>query len=107
MAAGLPVLQQSFRFFEGTWNYMGSDQFTDTSRGCRSCFGRGLDGSNIASNQHCDVTVEKILTPDQNDVRSLYHGVSSLDSANQTARFDHSEGFHEVANLPESHPKSN
>jgi hypothetical protein len=83
------------------------NQLSYAACGNRTGFCCGFDRSYISANEYRDVAIEKILLTDENDIRGFHHGVGSLDSADQTARFNHSEGFHEAANLPESLPKSN
>jgi hypothetical protein len=80
---------------------MHRDQLSDAPRSGGPGFSRGLDRSDVASNKDCDITIEEVFAAYKNDIRGLHHRVGSLDSANQTARFYHSEGVHEAANLPE------
>jgi hypothetical protein len=101
------MLEESFGFFVGPWNDVNGDQLADSTSRVRASLSRRLNGANVTADEYRHVSVEKIFPADENDIRSLYHGVRSLYSANQTARFNHSEGVHEVANLPESSPKSN
>jgi hypothetical protein len=101
------MLKESFSFVIGTRYNVNRNQLTHATGCCRTRFGRSFNRTDIASNQDSHVTIEKVFLAHEDDVCSLDHRVGSLDSANQAARFNHSEGFHEVANLPESILKSN
>jgi hypothetical protein len=107
LAGTLPVLEEPFCFIVRTRDDVHGHQFANSFRGRGTRFGRGFDGSDIAPNKHRDIPIQQVLFSNQDDVRGLYHGVRSFDSANQTARFNHSKRFHEAANLPESFTKSN
>jgi hypothetical protein len=101
------MLKESFSFVIRTRYNVHRNQLAHSTGCCRTRFGRSFDGTDITANQDSDVTIEEVFLADEDDVCSLDHRVGSLDSANQAARFNHSEGFHEVANLPESISKSN
>src|SRR6266516_550544 len=56
-----PTLQDFFCLLERTRNDMNADQLTDTAgrNGTRFC--RGFHGTDITTNEHCDVTVQKVF----------------------------------------------
>lgn len=91
------MVQELFGFVVRARYDMNGDQLTYPAGGSGARFGSGLDRADIAANQHGNVAVEQIFPAHKNDVRGLDHGVGRLDSADKTARFNHSEGVHDVA----------
>jgi hypothetical protein len=70
-----------------------ADQFTDPTSGRSTCIGRGLNRANIASDKDRNVPCTDIFLTDQLNIRGLDHRVSSLDCADESLGFDHSECF--------------
>ena len=90
------MTQKLFGFVEWAGNNVDRDQFADAARGCGTGLRCGFNGTDIAANKHHDVAVEEVFLADENYIRGLDHCVCSLDSADETPRFNHTEGFHGV-----------
>ena len=70
---------------------MNADQLANTSRRGGARIGRGLDRTDVASDDSGDETGINLLPTDEHHVRCLHHRVSGFDHADQAAGFDHTD----------------
>ena len=88
------MAQEFFSFVVGTGNYVDGNQLADASRCLRTRFGSGFHRSDVAADQHADISIEQVFATHKDHIRGLHHRVGSLDGTHQPKRFNHAEGFH-------------
>jgi cytoskeleton protein RodZ len=87
------MFQEFFGLVERTRNDVNTDELADATSSNGAGFGCGLHGADIAANENRDVAVEEVLLPDQNNVRGFHHRIGCLNCSDESACFDHPQGF--------------
>ena len=75
-------------------NYVGSDDFAQTSGSSSACFNSSLDSANVSTDHNAYQTGTDLLRADQDNVRGFYHSIGSFDRCDKTSGFNHTESFH-------------
>ncbi len=88
---------------------MDAHQFPHTARSRGTRFCSGFDGTDVSTNRHCDVTVQRVFLAAKRHVGRFQHGVGSFDGADKPQCFNHTKCFlhhylHRPARCVESGP---